>query len=203
MLKTKDCMSVKNLKTKARDQAPRKHAKPKRAPDKGLIVVYTGDGKGKTTAAMGTALRALGYGMKVAVVQFIKGTWPSGEEQALKKIKGCQFHKMGEGFTWDTKDFERDKLKADEGWKLAQKYIQDSKTQLVILDEINCCLKYGFLDLKDMLRALKKKPHMKHVFLTGRGAPKKLIELADLVTEMKCIKHPYDKGIWAQRGIDF
>ncbi len=186
-----------------KDKAPRSHKMPKRQPDKGLLIVYTGDGKGKTTAAMGTALRALGYGMKVAVVQFIKGSWPSGEERALKKMKNCCFHKMGEGFTWDTKDFERDKLKAEVGWKLAQKYIQDVKTNLVVLDEINCCLEYGFLNLKDVLAVLSKKPHMKHVLLTGRGAPKKLIQVADLVTEMKCVKHPYDQGIWAQKGIDY
>ncbi len=187
----------------SKDKAPRSHKMPKRQPDKGLVMIYTGGGKGKTTAAMGTVLRALGYGMKVAVVQFIKGTWPSGEEQALKKMKNCRFHKMGDGFTWDTKDFERDKLKAEAGWKLAQKYIQDDKTNLVVLDEINCCLEYGFLNLKDVLAVLSKKPHMKHVLLTGRGAPKKLIQFADLVTEMKCVKHPYDQGIWAQKGIDF
>ncbi len=186
-----------------KDKAPRRHRKPRRMPDKGLIMVYTGDGKGKTTAAMGTAIRALGSGMKVAVLQFIKGSWPSGEEQILKKMKNCRFHKMGEGFTWDTKNFERDKLKAQQGWALAQKYVQDEKTHFVILDEINCCLDYGFLDIKDVLVLLKMKPRMKHVLFTGRGAPKKLIEFADLVTEMKCVKHPYEKGIWAQCGIDY
>jgi cob(I)alamin adenosyltransferase len=187
----------------SKDKAPRSHKKPKRQPDKGLVMVYTGGGKGKTTAAMGTVLRALGYGMKVAIVQFIKGSWLSGEEQALKKMKNCRFHKMGEGFTWDTKDFERDRQKAEEGWVLAKKYIQDKTTKLVVLDEINCCLDYGFLDLNDVMNVMKKKPRMKHVLLTGRGAPPKLIQIADLVTQMKCVKHPYDKGIWAQKGIDF
>ncbi len=186
-----------------KDKAPRRHQNPKRQPDKGLVMVYTGDGKGKTTSAMGTALRALGYGMRVAVIQFIKGAWPSGEEKAFKKFPGCSFFKMGEGFTWDTKDFERDKTKALEGWDLATKFIMDSKTNLVILDEINCCLEYGFLDLKAVLTVLKAKPKMKHVLLTGRGAPEKLIQFADLVTEMKCVKHPYQHGIWAQRGIDY
>jgi len=185
------------------DKAPRKHKNPTRKPDKGLVMIYTGEGKGKTTSAMGTALRALGYGMSVSIVQFIKGNWPSSEEKAFKKFKNCHFHKMGEGFTWDTKDFARDQAKAEEGWALAQKYIFDSKTDLAVLDEINCCLQYGFLKVNDVLRALKKKPKMKHILLTGRGAPHKLIQFADLVTEMKCVKHPYDQGIWAQRGIDF
>ncbi len=191
------------MPVKKKDKAPRTHKKPKRAPDKGLVLVYTGNGKGKTTAAMGTAIRALGYGMRVAIVQFIKGEWPSGEEKALRKFKNCKFHKMGEGFTWDTKDFARDQTKALEGWKLAQKYILDPKIDLVVLDEINCCLDYGFLKTEDVLKVLRKKPKTKHVILTGRGAPKKLIQFADLVTEMKCVKHPYEQGIWAQKGIDY
>ena len=110
---------------------------------------------------------------------------------------------MGGGFTWDTQDFNSDVAQAGKGWKLAKKLIHDKKTALVVLDEINCCLDYGFLDLKKVLAALKTKPKMKHVLLTGRGAPKKLIQFADLVTEMKCVKHPYQRGIWAQKGIDF
>lgn len=184
-------------------QAPRTHQKPKRRPDKGLVMIYTGDGKGKTTAAIGMAVRALGYGMRVAIIQFIKGPWPSGEESFLKKSKRCYFHKTGKGFTWDTKSIEQDKQTAQKGWKLARKYLLDSKKHLVILDEINCCLEYGFLDLKEILKVLKAKPKMKHVLFTGRGAPTKLIKLADLVTEMKCVTHPYDQGIWAQKGIDF
>ncbi len=186
-----------------KDKAPRKHQKPKRKPDKGLVIVYTGKGKGKSTAAFGTVLRALGYGMKVVVIQFIKGNWPSGEEAALKKFAECRFFKVGEGFTWDTKDFERDAAKAAQGWLLAQKFILDSKIDLVVLDEINCCFDYGFLKMDPVLQILKEKPLKKHVILTGRGAPKKLIQFADLVTEMKCVKHPYDQGIWAQKGIDF
>ncbi len=144
-----------------KDKAPRQHKKPQRRPDQGRVMVYTGDGKGKTTAAIGTAFRALGYGMHVAVIQFIKGNWPSGEEKAFKKFARGSFFKMGEGFTWDTKNFERDKAKAGEGWKLAKKFIADSKTDLIVLDEINCCLEYGFLDLKTVLTVLKSKPKMK------------------------------------------
>ncbi len=193
----------KSQNTNHFDKAPRKHQKPKRKPDKGLVMVYTGEGKGKTTAAFGTVLRALGSGMKVAMIQFIKGAWQSGEETALKKFSGCKVLKVGEGFTWDTKDFVRDAAKAEQGWLSAQKFILDSKTDLVVLDEINCCFDYGFLKIEPILEILKEKPVKKHVILTGRGAPKKLIQFADLVTEMKCIKHPYNSGIWAQRGIDF
>lgn len=186
-----------------KDKAPRKHQLPKRQPDRGLVMVYTGNGKGKTTAAMGVILRAAGYGMKTAVVQFIKGNWPSGEEKILRQFQLCSFFKMGEGFTWDTKNFERDAGKAKEGWEVAKLFILDKKTDLVVLDEINCCLDYDFLDLKEVLSVLRKKPKMKHVLLTGRNAPPKLIQFADLVTEMKCVKHPYEQGIWAQRGIDY
>ncbi len=185
------------------DKAPRTHKKPERKPDKGLVIVYTGEGKGKTTAAFGTVLRALGTGMRVAVVQFIKGAWISGEEIVLKKFKNFRLIKAGEGFTWDTKDFERDVSKAAQGWLLAQKLILDSKTDLVVLDEINCCLDYGFLKTESILQILQERPKKKHLILTGRGAPKKVIQFADLVTEMKCVKHPYQKGIWAQKGVDF
>lgn len=191
-----------NKKAK-KDRAPRKHQLPGRQPDRGVVMVFTGNGKGKTTAAFGVVTRALGSGMKAAVIQFIKGNWSSGEEKALKKFKNCVLHKTGEGFTWDTKDFLRDQARAEAGWKIAQKYILDSKTNLVVLDEINCCLDYGFLNAKEVLRVLKQKPKMKHIILTGRGAPAKLIAFADLVTEMKCVKHPYAQGLWAQRGIDF
>lgn len=192
-----------STKTKQKDKAPRKHQKPKRRPDKGLVIVYTGNGKGKTTAAAGTVLRALGSGMKTAVIQFIKGSWVSGEEKLLKKMSGCVFFKAGEGFTWDTQNFERESRLAENGWKLAQKFIFDSRTHLVVLDEINCCLDYGFLKTADILKVLRKKPKMKHVILTGRNAPAALRKFADLVTEMQCIKHPYEKGIWAQKGIDY
>ncbi len=185
------------------DKAPRVHKNPERQPEKGLVMVYTGDGKGKTTAAMGMVIRALGHGVRVAIVQFIKGSWPSGEEKTLKKFKNCQFHKMGEGFTWDTKNFKRDSEKAQKGLEFAQKLILDSKINLVVLDEINCCLDYNFLKVNEVLKMLRKKHKMTHILLTGRGAPEKLMQFADLVTEMKCVKHPYKKGIWAQRGVDY
>ena len=165
----------------------------------------TGDGKGKSTAAFGTALRAAGSGMKVAVVQFIKGKWKTGEAEAAKKFFGAQlkFFPMGDGFTWETQDFERDRKTAVRTWKKCVEVLHDKEHHLVIFDEINYVLKYNFLNVKEVVKELKKKPALKHVFLTGGGAPQEIIDLADLVTEMKCIKHPYQKGIKAQQGIEF
>lgn len=169
-----------------------------------MIIVNTGDGKGKSTAAFGTALRALGQGYKVAIVQFIKGNWKTGEGEFFKKFKDqCQLCIMGEGFTWDTKDFTQDVAAAQRAWDKCRELLHDDAHQLVIFDEINCALAYNFLDVNKVIKELKKKPSLKHVILTGRDAPKELIELADLVTEMKCIKHPYTKGIKAQPGIDY
>lgn len=169
-----------------------------------MIIVNTGDGKGKSTAAFGTALRALGQGYKVAIVQFIKGNWKTGEGEFFKKFKGqAQIHSMGDGFTWDTKDFEKDVKTAAKAWDKCRQFLHDNVHQLVIFDEINCAMAYNFLDVKKVVEELQKKPPLKHVILTGRGAPQELIDLADLVTEMKCVKHPYTKGIKAQPGIDY
>ncbi len=190
--------------TKKQDKAPREFAGVKGSVKKGLIIVNTGDGKGKSTAAFGTALRALGQGHKVAIVQFIKGNWKTGEGEFFKKLKGrAQIHSMGEGFTWDTRDFKRDVAAAQRAWNKCREFLHDDAHQLVIFDEINCAMAYNFLDVKKVVAQLKKKPPLKHVILTGRGAPKELIELADLVTEMKCVKHPYVQGIPAQPGVDY
>jgi cob(I)alamin adenosyltransferase len=197
----KRAVSLKGEEKK--DKAPREHRIPKKRPvKKGLILVNTGGGKGKSTAAFGTAMRAAGCGMKVAVIQFIKGKWKTGEEKSAKKL-GIKFIPMGEGFTWDTQSFDRDVRAAKRAWKLCQKMMKDKTHHLVVFDEINYCLKYNFLDVKEVLQALAKKPPMKHVFLTGGGAPQELIDAADLVTEMKCIKHPYEQGVLAQQGIEF
>ncbi|MBI3316607.1 MAG: cob(I)yrinic acid a,c-diamide adenosyltransferase [Candidatus Omnitrophica bacterium] len=187
------------------DKAPRNHKTEGAYVKKGLILVHTGAGKGKSTAAFGTALRAVGRGWKVAVVQFIKGKWKTGEAEAAKKYfgKSMEFFPMGDGFTWETKNFKQDVQKAQEAWKRCVKFLHDKEHALVIFDEINYVLKYNFLDVKEVLRELKKKPPMKHVILTGGGVPEELIEIADLVTEMKCIKHPYQKGIKAQPGIEY
>lgn len=186
------------------DKSPRDHKVRGENRKKGLILVNTGDGKGKSTAAFGTALRSLGCGYKVAMVQFIKGKWKTGEVEAAK-IFGEKFKifSMGDGFTWETKNLEKDLAKARKAWAKCREILHDKEHQLVIFDEINYVLKYNFLDVKKVVAELKKKPAMKHVFLTGGGAPPELIEIADLVTEMKCVKHPYHQGIKAQRGIEF
>ena len=186
------------------DRAPREHADIKEYKKKGLILVNTGDGKGKSTAAFGTALRALGRGYRVAMVQFIKGKWKTGEAEAAKKF-GDQFQifSIGDGFTWDTKNFEQDVLTAGRAWEKCKEILHDPAIYLAIFDEINYVMKFNFLDPAVIIAELKKKPAMKHVFLTGGGAPPEIIEIADLVTEMKCIKHPYQQGIKAQPGIEY
>ena len=190
---------------KVSDKAPRGHKITGQYVKKGLILVNTGDGKGKSTAAFGTALRAIGRGYKVAMVQFIKGKWKTGEDKAAKKYFGDSFKifSMGEGFTWDTKNFEKDVKAARAAWNKCRELLHDKTHQLVIFDEINYVMKYNFLNPVEVARELKAKPPLKHVFLTGGGAPPEIIELADLVTEMKCIKHPYHKGIKAQPGIEY
>lgn len=193
------------MKKKKVDKAPRGHKIRGKNEKKGLILVNTGDGKGKSTAAFGTAFRAAGSGFKVAIVQFIKGKWKTGEDEAAKKFTGgrIKFYPMGDGFTWETQNFKKDVAAAKKAWQTCVKFLHDKEHGLVIFDEINYVLKYNFLNVKEVVRELKKKPPLKHVFLTGGGAPQEIIEIADLVTEMKCIKHPYHKGIKAQQGIEF
>lgn len=169
----------------------------------GLVIVNTGHGKGKSTAAFGTALRALGNGFSVLVVQFIKGNWKTGERAAAQRFDKFDFRPMGEGFTWDTKDRERDTQVAREAWAFGRARIASGETDLVVLDEINYAIDYGYVPLDDVLEALRARPPHVHVILTGRNAKPELIELADLVTEMREIKHPYKKGIKAQRGIEW
>ena len=186
------------------DKSPREHQGIKEFKKKGLILVHTGDGKGKSTAAIGTAFRALGRGYKVAMIQFIKGKWKTGESMAAERFAG-QFEilSMGDGFTWDTQNFKKDVETAEKTWAKCLEVLHDKEHELVIFDEINYVLKYNFLDTAIVVEALKKKPPLKHVILTGGGAPPELIEIADLVTEMKCIKHPYQQGIKAQPGIEY
>lgn len=190
---------------KNKDRAPRLWKAPaRRKPAHGLVIVHTGDGKGKSTAAFGTALRMLGQGGRVAVVQFIKGSWKTGEEAAARKFGSrFRFYAMGEGFTWTTKDYARDVAAARRAWKKCVSLLKDKTHSLVIFDEINYCLKYNFLKTSEVLAMLRRKPADKHVILTGNGAPSALIRFADLATEMRCIKHPFQKGILAQPGIDY
>ncbi|PPS40649.1 cob(I)yrinic acid a,c-diamide adenosyltransferase [Chroococcidiopsis sp. TS-821] len=173
--------------------------------EKGLIIVNTGNGKGKTTAALGMVLRSLGHGYKVAIIQFIKGAWEPAEKAVLSQWKDqLMFHAMGEGFTWETQNRERDIQKAREAWKTALNYIRNPVFKLVLLDEVNVALKLGYLDIVEVLAGIEQKPQDSHVILTGRGAPADLIERADLVTEMTLIKHPFrEQGVKAQPGIEF
>ena len=173
--------------------------------EKGLIIVNTGNGKGKTTAALGMVLRSLGHGYRVAIVQFIKGAWEPAEKMAFSHWSDqLVFQAMGEGFTWDTQDRQRDADLAQKALNQGIEYILDPQFRLILLDEINVAIKLGYLNLDQVLKALEQKPEMTHVILTGRGAPAQLIEKADLVTEMSLIKHPFrEQGIKAQPGIEF
>lgn len=192
------------MTSKKLDKAPRKHQIIKEVKKKGLILVNTGDGKGKSTAAFGTALRAIGTGYRVAMVQFIKGKWKTGEVEASKIFKDqFKIFTMGDGFTWNTQNFEKDVATARRAWKKCCEFLHDTEHEVVIFDEINYVIKYNFLDVKEIVGELQSKPFLKHVILTGSGAPCEIIEIADLVTEMKCIKHPYHQGIKAQPGIEF
>lgn len=173
-------------------------------PRKGLIIVHTGHGKGKTTAALGTAFRALGYGWRVLMVQFIKGNWHYGELDAAKRFDGLlEIRPMGEGFTWDTKNPERDREKAHAAWEFGKEEALSGKWDLVIFDEINYVITYNYLEVEKVVDFLKTKPKELHVILTGRDAHEKIVDAADMVTEMREIKHPFKKGIKAQKGIEF
>ena len=173
--------------------------------EKGLIIVHTGNGKGKTTAALGMVLRSLGHGYKVAIVQFIKGGWEPAEKRVFSLWpEQLEFHAMGEGFTWETQDRSRDMQKATEAWAKALTFIGNPEFKLVLLDEINVALKLGYLSVEQVSAGLEQKPAASHVILTGRGAPQLLIDQADLVTEMTLIKHPFrEQGVKAQPGIEF
>jgi cob(I)alamin adenosyltransferase len=172
--------------------------------EKGLLIVYTGTGKGKSTAALGMGLRILGHGMKLGVVQFIKGAIATAERELFAKYPNCDFQTTGHGYTWNTQDREADIKTAELGFSEAVRMIQDPSFDMVILDELNVVLKHGYLDLEKVLNVFKSRRPMLHIVVTGRHAPEALVEAADLVTEMKPIKHPYrEQGIKAQRGVEF
>ncbi len=172
--------------------------------EKGLVIVYTGAGKGKTTAALGMALRCIGHGMKVAAVQFIKGAIDTAEERTLKSFgEQVVFLRMGEGYTWETQDRARDTDMAQKAWAAATAFLRDPAYAMVILDEFNIALQHDYVRFADVLPVLQARPPMQHVVITGRGASPELMEAADLVTEMKQVKHPFRKGIKAQKGVEF
>jgi cob(I)alamin adenosyltransferase len=172
--------------------------------EKGLLIVHTGKGKGKSTAAFGMVFRCIGHGMKAGVVQFVKGAWATGERTVLEKFPDLVTIKaMGEGFTWETQDRERDIAHARAGWEEAKRMIADPDYKLVLLDELNIVLRYDYLPIEEIIEVLRNKPNDKHVIVTGRNAKDELIEIADLVTEMEQVKHPFRSGVKAQMGIEY
>ncbi len=199
---------VKNAEHKAAMQALKAErdelmaTKTDEAP--GLLLVHTGDGKGKSTAAFGMVARALGWNQKVGIVQYIKGKWITGERQFFKKFPDqVRYEIMGQGFTWDTQDRAQDIAAAEAAWATSVEMLHDPELDLVILDELNIALRYDYLDIDKVVADLNARPRDKHVVITGRNAKPELLAIADLVTEMTLVKHPFEQGIKAQRGIDF
>ncbi len=170
--------------------------------DKGLLLVLTGNGKGKSSSAFGMVARSLGHGMKVGVCQFIKSRTDTGEEAFFSQYEGCDWHVLGDGFTWDTQNREQDISTSKKGWDVAIKMLKDSAYDTVVLDELTYLLNYGYLDSKDVLRAILSRPDRQHVIITGRAASEELIEMADTVSKIEDVKHAYRDDIQAQKGID-
>ena len=189
---------MQDLQTKQREKIAQAED-----PGRGLILVHTGDGKGKSSSAFGVAIRALGWGKTVGVVQFIKGKWITGERQFFKKLPEVTWHTMGEGFTWDTQDRDRDIAAATAAYDKACEMIASGDYDLILLDEINIALRYDYLDINAVIDGLKARSDRTSVILTGRDAKPELMDYADLVSEMTEVKHPFKSGIKAQRGIDF
>jgi cob(I)alamin adenosyltransferase len=185
-------------------QAARATMMETKTEEKGLLIVHTGKGKGKSSAAMGMVIRAIGHGMKVGVVQFIKGAMVTGEKAVFDAFpEQVEFKPMGEGFTWDTQDRTRDIAVTRTAWEEVKRMIADPSYHMVLADELNIALRYDYLPLEEVLTVLAARPPMKHVIVTGRNAPDALIEAADLVTEMTQVKHPFRSGVKAQAGIEF
>lgn len=171
---------------------------------KGLLMVFTGDGKGKTTAALGLSIRAMGHGFNVCIIQFIKGSWTYGELQSMTRFSDLMdFHVTGRGFTWKSEDLEKDKKAAQAGWELAKGAMASGKYRMVILDELTYLIKLNMLGEKEVIETLLDRPGDLHVVVTGRGASSGLKEAADLVTDMQAVKHPFSQGIKAQKGVEF
>lgn len=172
--------------------------------EKGLLIVHTGKGKGKSTAGFGMVMRGIGHGFKVAVVQFVKGKWETGERVVLEHFPDqVEIHTMGEGFTWETQDRARDIAAARTAWDTAKRLIADPSYRMVLLDELNIVLRYDYLPIEEVVEALAARPEDSHVIVTGRNAKEELLEIADLVTEMEMVKHPFREGVKAQAGIEF
>lgn len=197
---------VRHASKMAKKKAARDKMMAGKSGEKGLIIVHTGAGKGKSSSAFGMILRCVAHGLPCGVVQFIKGAWDTGERRLLTEHFGdlCQFHAMGEGFTWETQDRARDIAAARAGWEKAKELITDPSIRMVVLDEINIAMRYDYLDTAEVIRFLEaEKPPLTHVVLTGRNAKQELIDAADLVTEMTLVKHPFRSGIKGQPGVEF
>ena len=202
--KTEEEINARHASKMAKKKAARDKILATKTEERGLLIVNTGKGKGKSTAAFGMVFRAIGHGFNVGIVQFVKGSWETGERDILENYpKQVTIKAMGEGFTWETQDRERDIASAKAAWEEAKVMIADPNIKMVLLDELNIVLRYDYLELAEVLDVLKDKPEDKHVIVTGRNAKDELIEIADLVTEMELIKHPFRSGVKAQAGIEF
>lgn len=202
---TEDELNARHAEKMRKKKAVRDKILASKNVEKGLLIVHTGKGKGKSTAAFGMAFRSLGHGLPVAIVQFVKGAMDTGERMALERFGDLvSINRLGEGFTWETQDRQRDIAAAKHAWETAKDLIRSGEYHLVVLDELNIVLRYDYLPLAEVLEFLtKEKPGDVHVVITGRNAPDALIEIADLVTEMELVKHPFRSGVKAQKGIEY
>ena len=201
---TEEELNARHADKMRKKKAARDKIQATKTEEKGLVIVHTGKGKGKSTAGFGMVFRALGHGMKIGVVQFVKGSWDTGERWVLEKFpEQVTISALGEGFTWETQDGTRDIAMARGAWAQAKAMILDESYDMVLCDELNIVLRYDYLPVEEVIEVLEAKPEMKHVIITGRNAKDELIEAADLVTEMEMIKHPFRSGVKAQKGIEF
>ncbi|WP_139976137.1 MULTISPECIES: cob(I)yrinic acid a,c-diamide adenosyltransferase [Brucella/Ochrobactrum group] len=201
---TEEELNARHADKMRKKKAARDKIQATKTEEKGLVIVHTGKGKGKSTAGFGMVFRALGHGMKIGVVQFVKGSWDTGERWVLEKFpEQVTISALGEGFTWETQDRTRDIAMARGAWEQAKTMILDESYDMVLCDELNIVLRYDYLPVEEVIEVLKAKPEMKHVIITGRNAKDELMEAADLVTEMEMIKHPFRSGVKAQKGIEF
>ncbi|HKW53927.1 MAG TPA: cob(I)yrinic acid a,c-diamide adenosyltransferase [Stellaceae bacterium] len=203
-IESEDELNRRHAEKMAKRKAARNRMLATKTEERGLVIVHTGTGKGKSTAAFGMVLRSVGHGMRVGIVQFIKGVWDTGERRVLARFPDLvTCRAMGEGFTWDTQDRARDIAASRAAWDAAKALIADPGYRLVLLDELNIVLRYDYLPIEEVVETLKGKPRDLHVIVTGRNAKPELIEIADLVTEMTLVKHPFRGGVKAQAGIEF
>jgi cob(I)alamin adenosyltransferase len=201
---TEEIDAARHHEKMAKKKAARDKIMAGKTIERGLLIVHTGKGKGKSTAAFGMVFRHIGHGMRAGIIQFVKGAWGTGERTVLEKFPELVTIKaMGEGFTWETQDINRDIAHARAGWEEAKRMIADPSYKMVMLDELNIVLRYDYLPLTEVLDVLRNRPADKHIIITGRNAKEELIEIADLVTEMELIKHPFRSGVKAQAGIEF